>query len=121
MGEKSFKRLGICAPLSWRSRDWPAAKGIKAPCFHVCRAGLYWISCFQPLGLRHVAVGDATESRGPFVIVRRVVGRKGFAHVGRIKPNKGVHAVFSALYSLGFDFIDRAFAVFLRWRKSAHA
>src|SRR6267154_5140202 len=120
MSEKSFKRLGIGAPLSWRSRDWPAAKGIKTPCFHVCRAGLYWLICFQRLGLRHVAIGDATEPRGPFVIIRSVDGRKGFAHVGRIKPNKGVHAVFGALYSFGFDFVERALAVFLRSRKSAN-
>src|SRR5258708_40131571 len=119
MGEKRFKRLGIGAPVSWRSRDWPAAKGIKTPCFHVCRSVLYWLICFQRLGLRHVAVGDATEPRGPFVIIRRLDRGKGFAHVRRIKPNKGVHSVFGALYSLGFDFVEGALAMVLRQRKSA--
>src|SRR5882762_5052735 len=121
MGEKSFERFGICALLSRRSRDWPAAKGIKAPCLHVRCAGPFWITCFQRLGLRHVAISDATERLGPFVIIRRVDGHKGFAHVGRIKPNEGIHAVFGALYSFGFDFVERALAVFLRWRKSANA
>ena len=67
----------------------------------------------------HVAVGDGTEGGGPFVVIGSLDGGEGFADVGGVEADKRIHAVFGALESFSFDFVEGAFFLFLRESKAS--
>src|SRR6266403_925462 len=112
VGEKCFQRLRIRALLAGRRRHRPAPERIQSPRFDVQHTCLCDVRALERFRLRHVAVGNGTETHGPLVVVGRFDRSKRFAHIGGIKPDQRIHSIFRALDRFGFYFIERPF--FLR-------
>ncbi len=93
--------------------DRPASEGIETPGADEILVGLGGTAGEQGVPFRHVAIGDNAESGGPLVVVGGVDVREGFADVGGVETDERVHAVFSALDGLGFDFVEGALFLLL--------
>src|SRR5215469_11124109 len=78
---------------------------------------LFWIRSLQLVPFGHVAVGDAHEPGRPLILVARVNGLEGLAHVVRVKTDERIAADFRAMNRLNLDFVESPFRMLLAERK----